>query len=205
MKRTSLQIMILAATAASLLAQDQQFPNQQVQEEDGPGRGIARVSLINGDVSTRRGDTGDWVASAINQPVMGEDRLVTGPRSRAEIQFDSSNMVRLGDDTEVRMGSLEQRRYLVMVPRGTVTYRILRDLDADVEISTPSIAVRPTRGGIYRVSVTADGTTEITVRSGEVEVLSPKGSQRLQSGRTRPFGAHLPSEIQDQKLRRAPA
>ena len=184
MKRTSLQIMILAATAAALLAQDQQFPNQQVQEEDGPGRGIARVSLINGDVSTRRGDTGDWVASALNQPVMGEDRLVTGPRSRAEIQFDSSNMVRLGDDTEVRMGSLEQRRYLVMVPRGTVTYRILRDLDADVEISTPSIAVRPTRGGIYRVSVTADGTTEITVRSGEVEVLSPKGAQRLQSGQT---------------------
>ena len=46
MKRTSLQIMILAATAASLLAQDQQFPNQQVQEEDGPSDSSARAVLF---------------------------------------------------------------------------------------------------------------------------------------------------------------
>lgn len=192
MKRNSLQIMIvLAASASALFGQDQQFPNQQFPnqqqqqpEEDGPGRGIARVSLMYGEVSTRRGDTGEWIASTLNQPMMAEDRLITAPGSRAEIQFDSSNMIRLGDDTEVRMGALEQRRYLLMVPRGTVTYRILRDLDADVEISTPSIAVRPTRSGTYRISVSADGTTEITVRSGEVEVLSPRGTQRLRSERT---------------------
>jgi len=28
--------------------------------QDEPGRGVARISVINGDVSVRRGDSGDW-------------------------------------------------------------------------------------------------------------------------------------------------
>ena len=182
MKNFTLRFALLAATSlATLFGQPQP---QDAPEEDGPGRGVARVSLMHGDVSVRRGDTNEWSAAAVNQPLMVEDRLLTGPGSRSEIQFDYSNLIRLGSDTEVRMGNLEQRRFLMMVSRGTVTYRILRDMEADVEIATPSIAVRPTKKGIYRIAVAADGTTEITVRSGEAEIFTPKGSQRLTSGRT---------------------
>jgi hypothetical protein len=33
------------------------------QEDEAQGRGVARISVIDGEVSVRRGDTGDWVAS----------------------------------------------------------------------------------------------------------------------------------------------
>jgi len=36
-----------------------EFRRAKRREEDGPGRGVARISLMNGDVSVRRGDSGD--------------------------------------------------------------------------------------------------------------------------------------------------
>ena len=188
MKRNLLQIVTLAALAGSFgRTQDQQqLPIDQpiAEAEDTQGRGIARVSFLNGEVSVRRGDTGEWTGAALNQPLMADDRLSTGLNARAEIQFDSSNLIRLGTDSEVRMGTLEPHRYLLMVSRGTVSYRILRDLNADVEIGTPSIAVRPSQTGTYRIAVLADGTTEITVRSGQADIFTPRGSQKLMAGRT---------------------
>src|SRR6266496_438115 len=41
-------------------------------------QGVARVSLIHGDVSTQRGDSGDWSAVVLNQPVMTGDKVSTG-------------------------------------------------------------------------------------------------------------------------------
>ena len=61
----------------------------------GPGRGVARISVINGDVSVRRGDSGDSSPPPVNSPLVVQDRLLTGPVSRAEVQFDWANMVRL--------------------------------------------------------------------------------------------------------------
>jgi hypothetical protein len=156
----------------------------RAQPDDGPERGVARISLINGDVSVKRGDSGDMVAAGVNAPLVVEDRVITGPASRAEVQFDYSNMIRLSAGAEIRLAELEYKRYLVQVARGTVTFRVLRDQEADVELSTPSVSVRPVKRGIYRVSVHPDGTSEITVRSGEAEVFTPKGSERLRSGHT---------------------
>src|SRR5690242_13095779 len=93
------------------------------QEED-PGRGVARISVISGDVSVRRGDSGDWVAAAVNAPLVVQDQVSTGVGSRAEVQFDSANMLRVGSDSEVRLTDLESRRYQMQLVRGTVTFRV---------------------------------------------------------------------------------
>ena len=149
-----------------------------------PERGVARISVISGDVSVRRGDSGEWTSAAINAPLVVEDRLITGAASRAEVQFDAANMIRLAGNSEVRMAGLDYQRYLVQVAQGTTTFRQLRETEAEVEISTPSVSVRPRNKGVYRVEVKADGSTEITVRSGEAEIFTPRGSQRLGSGKT---------------------
>ncbi len=152
--------------------------------EETPGRGVARLSLLQGDVSVRRGDSGEWVAAAPNAPLVVEDRVLTGVNSQAEVQFDYANIVRLAPNSELRLGELEYRRYGLQVAAGTVMFNVLRNSEADVEVSTPSVAVRPTKRGMYRISVLPDGTTEVTVRSGEVDVFTTQGSERLKSGRT---------------------
>lgn len=154
------------------------------EEDDGPGRGVARLSLMNGEVSVRRGDSGDLVAAAINAPLVITDRVLTGPSSRAELQFDYSNMLRIGANAEVRLSELEYKRYQIQIALGTTTFRVLRDTDAQVELSTPSVALRPLGRGVYRITVHEDGQVEVSVRSGEAEIFTPRGSERLGAGRT---------------------
>ena len=153
-------------------------------DPDSANRGVARVSVLNGDVSVRRGDSGDFVAAAINAPLVVGDRILTGPNSRAEVQFDWANMIRVGANSEIRLSELAYRRYQVQLAQGTATFRVLRSSDADVEVSMPQVSIRPKREGIYRMSVHEDGQSEVTVRAGEVEVFSPRGVETLRAGRT---------------------
>jgi hypothetical protein len=174
------------AAAALLAALGFVYPirAQDEQEADDPTRGVARVSVIQGEVNVRRGDSGEVVAASVNAPLMAEDHLQTAAGSLAEVQFDSGNMVRLAPDTDLGFADVRYRRYQIQVATGTVMYRVLRDASADAEIDTPSISVRPLGIGEYRVTVNEDGTTEVTVRSGNAEIFSPAGSQRLAAGTT---------------------
>jgi len=187
MTRSILSILLAGAAILPVSAQ-QPFPQQppplQVEDGDSPDHGVARISVLNGEVSVRRGDTGDVTAAALNGPLLMNDHLATAPGARAEIQFDWGNMIRLGPETDVRLGELEDRRYLLQIGTGTTTFRVLRDSSADVEISTPTVSVRPVEQGTYRVTVLPDGTTEITVRSGRAEIFSPRGTEMLTAGKT---------------------
>src|ERR1017187_5990035 len=49
----------------------------RAQDPDDLKRGVARISLMNGDVSVRRGDSGEWVAGVINAPLLTDDRVAT--------------------------------------------------------------------------------------------------------------------------------
>ncbi len=146
--------------------------------------GVARISIAQGDVNVKRGDSGELVAAAINAPLTSQDHLQTSPGSRAEVELDSANLIRLAPNTDVGFADLEYHRYQVQLGAGTIVYRVLRDSDAQAEVDTPSIALHPIRQGEYRISVLQDGTTQITVRSGQAEIYGPRGSQQLEAGRT---------------------
>jgi len=78
---------------------------------------------MNGEVSVRRGDSADWVAGVVNAPLLTADRISTGPNSRAEVQFDSANMLRIGGNAEINLVQLEDRRFQMELARGTITFR----------------------------------------------------------------------------------
>lgn len=156
----------------------------QDESGDDPSHSVARISLIQGEVNVQRGDSGELVAAALNAPLQAQDHLQTADGSRAEIQFDSSNMVRLGAGTDLGLANVAYRQYQMQLAAGTVEYRVLRDQNANAELDTPSISIRPQERGEYRVSVEPDGTTTVTVRSGRAEIYSPRGSQTLSAGRT---------------------
>ena len=171
------------ALCASALVGQADVPGTASQVDDsGPGRGVARVSIVNGEVSVRRGDSGEVVAGALNSAVMVGDAIITGQQSRAEVQFDGSNMMRIGAMSDVRLSELEFHRYMLQVAAGTITFRVLRNNDASIEVSTPSVALRPAHRGIYRVSIRPDGTSLITVRQGDLDIYTSKGSEHLNAG-----------------------
>src|SRR5437867_2047817 len=130
--------LISSALMTSILAAGIAFAQEPAQQQERPDRGVARISVINGDVSILRGASGERIAAALNAPLVVGDRLATGPGARAEIQFDSANMLRVGSDSEVMIPELEVDRFQVQVGRGTVMYRVLRESRSQAEVSTPN-------------------------------------------------------------------
>ena len=191
MKRYSVALLtalalILIPTVPSLGQYENQGPPQQQQEAEPqqPQSAVGRISLIEGNLSTLRGDSGNWVADTVNTPVVPGDELSTGPHSRAEIQLDFANVLRLDHDTQANVAQLSQGNVQVQVGQGLVDFAVLRDGGAPVEIDTPNVAIHPAGRGIYRVQVNSANETLLTVREGEAQVSTQQGSTNVTQGQT---------------------
>ncbi len=150
-------------------------------DEQNPG--VARISVLDGyGVVIQRADSNESVAAAINAPLMPGDYLSTDPSSRAEIQLDYADLLRVGPDTQIRFVNLDATDHVVQLAQGTVDLSVLRQTDANPEIDTPSIGIRSGADGRYVVAVTSDGTTQVTVRAGQAQILLPGGTQTVSPG-----------------------
>ncbi|MCU1332565.1 MAG: hypothetical protein JWM08_1557, partial [Candidatus Angelobacter sp.] len=149
---------------------------------EGPAPEVARISLIHGDVSTQRGDSGDWGNASINAPLVRGDQVATGENSRTEIQLDYANILRLAAHSQAQIADLTRSRIQVQVGQGYASYTMLKGSEAEVEIDSPNVAVHPLRQGRYRVQVNSDSETEVIVREGEAEITTPQGSTRVRAG-----------------------
>jgi hypothetical protein len=189
---TVLLVSFLPAVRAAAQEPDQGPPpldqrsaaQQQGGQPQDPQTGVGRISVITGDVSTQRGDSGDWVADTINTPVAPGDMVSTAPRSRTEVQLDYANVLRLDHDTQARVTDLSGSRIQVQVANGLADYVILRDGGPNVEIDTPNVAIHPLGRGVYRIQVSSPTETYVTVREGEAQVSTPQGSTNVTKGQT---------------------
>lgn len=153
-----------------------------VRAEDEPEPGVGRISMIHGDVSTMRGDSGTWVASIVNAPVVAGDKVATAAQSRAEIQLDYANVLRLDQSAEAKIANLTRTKIQIQVSTGLVDFNVFKGTEADVEIETPNMAVRPLGEGVYRIEVDSPSQTQLIVRQGEAEVSTPQGSTKVEKG-----------------------
>src|SRR5579859_7344500 len=146
-------------------------------------QGVARVSLIHGDVSTQRGDSGDWSAATLNQPVMGGDKVSTADGARAELQLDFANLVRLGPNSKANIATFTKKDIQIQLSQGILNYTVSKDGEAEPEIDTPNVSVHPAHhDGVFRIEVRPDGDTVVIVRKGEAQIATPQGSTEVQAG-----------------------
>jgi hypothetical protein len=153
---------------------------------EGPAKtdqGVARVSLVHGDVSTQRGDSGDWSAAVVNQPVMTGDKISTGDNARTELQLDFANILRLGANSKANVANLTHKDIQIQVGQGLATLTVSKDSEAEPEIDTPNVAVHPAhKDGVFRIEVHPDGDTLVIVRQGEAQIATPQGSAEVHTG-----------------------
>jgi hypothetical protein len=145
--------------------------------------GVARISMIHGDVSTQRGDSGDWSAAALNAPVMGGDKVSTGDNARVELQLDFASILRLGANSQANITNLTKSNIQIQLSQGMASYTVFKNGDAEPEIDTPNVAVHPAHNdGVFRVEVRPDGDTVVIVRKGEAQISTPQGSTEIRAG-----------------------
>jgi hypothetical protein len=146
--------------------------------------GVARISFLAGDVSTMRGDSGDWTAAAVNAPLVRGDKITTGSKARVEIQLDYANVLRVAGQSNVKLADLDQNHIQIQISDGLLNFAVFKGSQAEVEINTPNVAIRPVKEGVYRIEVNDRSETELIIRKGEAEVSTTRGSQAVKNGQS---------------------
>jgi hypothetical protein len=162
--------------------QSEQASQQEQQQQATTQPGVARVSWIRGDVSTQRGDNGEWIAAIVNTPISQGDRVSTGDRSRAELQLDYADTLRMSDRVTVKIATLTRSQILLQVGEGLATYTVNSGAQASSEIDTPNASIRPLGEGEFRILVNSDAETQVVIRRGSADISTPQGSTRVDAG-----------------------
>ena len=139
--------------------------------------------MAQGNVVINRGDSNDALAAAINAPLFPGDYLSTGGASRAEARFDGISLLRLAQNTQARFINLNPGQREAGLAVGTVMLSLL-ERDGAPRVDTASVSVQAKAAGDYRITVTGEGTTYVTVRSGSASIMTGQGEISLEPGST---------------------
>ncbi|MEK6681794.1 MAG: DUF6600 domain-containing protein [Nitrospirota bacterium] len=151
--------------------------------EEEPEGYVARISLINGDVSLKRGDDKDWIAASINMPLQTGDYIYSPKVAKAEVQFDNGAHIRLSENTDLGILNLSGDIIQLKIGAGRATLGI-RELSKSgaFEVDTANVAITPLASGRYRIDVDEDGNTVLTIQKGKAEVTTDGGSITISDG-----------------------
>ena len=150
---------------------------------DPPNR-VARISVIQGNVSLEPNGVDAFSQAEINYPLTSGDRVYADNNSFGELQT-AGLALRLGNGADVTLSSLTDNVAQFGLAQGSIRVRT-RSLSAfngqpgTVEIDTPNGAILVDQPGDIRVdSYPQDDTTVVTVSSGAVEVTGQNLDQQL--------------------------
>ena len=146
--------------------------------------GTVRMSLIEGDVQVYTEDTSEWVAAAINMPLKEGDRIWVPGDGRAELQLNDGTSLRLSEDSSLEILRTEEHsfQFYLNAGRAYVNFRGLRG--SLLQLDTPVSSIRSYERGIFRVDVSDDKNTDISVERGLVYAESKSGSTKVKEGYT---------------------
>ncbi len=161
----------------------------QAPAQDPPSR-VARLNLIQGQVSFEPASVNEWTAATLNYPVTIGDHLYADDQSRAELHI-ATTAVRLGSRSGLSFLNLDDRLVQIRLDTGALIVRV-KYLEGDdaYEIDTAQGAITLLRPGEYRIDTDPDrNATMVTVRSGDAAVSTNGGNFPVHPHQTAFFAA----------------
>jgi hypothetical protein len=184
-KRTKhyLLLLLLPILSASILPaqyQGQYDPND-------PPASIARIGYLQGSVSLQAAGSDDWSQAPPNYPMVGGDRIYTGPRARAVIQLGGAEL-RLWQATDVTLTNVTDQFQQIGLAAGTFRLRVFEmNPGSQIEVDTPNGAAIVESPGDYRFEAfpqtnAQDASSIVTVNSGNAQITGPGINQPVSGG-----------------------
>ncbi len=152
-----------------------------------PEAGAANELLSkSGYVVTAPPVSSNWTDATVGQEFAGNHRLRTGRYSRATVWMTDRTVLRMNELSTITFEVPESERQkpdpqvTLNLSQGT-TYLFSRKKPQDYQIRTP-IAAGSVRGTEFNLAVAADGTTQLALYDGQVNLQNEHGSVSLTSG-----------------------
>jgi len=186
--KKSLCTIILSAAAVLMAALPFAARPALADYEDVPALGRAWVSHVKGDTSFNSKDSEEWAALTNNFTLREGDRLWAGDKSRMEVRFSGGQTAWANYSTEIDVNSLKGERgadmFQLAVPSGEASFSVgrLGEGGSVFQVDTPNASVRAYDTAVFRIIAGTDGTTQVGVISGSVEVESSRGVTDLSEG-----------------------
>ena len=126
----------------------------------------------------------------LHQPILVGDRVRVPHGSRLELVLADRGLLRLGGDSEIDFERIaysaetDDRATVMRLHYGEAQLIVPEDAlgDALPQLETPSATIYVHRAGSFRITVGADGWTELVVRDGLAELVSDRGSLLVHAG-----------------------
>jgi hypothetical protein len=146
--------------------------------------GSIRLSLIDGDVQIRTEDTEEWVPASINMPLKDGDRIWVPEGGKTELQLRDGTLLRLDESTSLEILTVEKDSFQFYLNEGR-SYANFRGFEGSfLQIDTPVSSIRAYDRSIFRIDITHDGYTDLSVYRGYVNAENRDGSTRVDAGKT---------------------
>jgi ferric-dicitrate binding protein FerR (iron transport regulator) len=164
-----------AATSAETAAETEASPAAPSAPE-APARRLGEIVFAEGTVTVQRAGASPERAD-IGSVVLAYDVLVTGPKSRAEVDIGSGSAggatVKLAENTAFYFDTdeldAEQRKTTLQLLSGALAIKVDRLANGSFSVGTDS-AVLGVRGTVFIVDTVPDGALLVSCESGAVSV-----------------------------------
>ena len=154
-------------------------------EVDPPGR-VGRLAEVTGQVWLFTPDSGEWVSATRNRPLTAGDRLSTDAGARAEVRIGSTTL-RLDSGSELEVLRLDDERVALELHNGSLATRLRsRESAAEFDLKTAEGQFTTQRAGRYRFD-RVDGTSHLTVYTGQALYEGPRSALTVNSGQRAEF------------------
>ena len=154
------------------------FPSLAVADD----LGLARLSLIRGDVQIITQDNEEWAPASLNMPLNEGDRLWVSENSRLEIQVSGGVYLRADERTSIDILSLKSDAMQLYMEHGHIYLANRRGGIQTVQVDTPQSSIRSYDNSIMLLDVAEDSMTEVQSLKGYVYAENREGKTRIASG-----------------------
>jgi hypothetical protein len=142
---------------------------------------LAKVTAIQNTVETKLATAAAWTPSAEGQSLAAQDRIRTGPASRASLRYSDQTLHRLNEKSEVEIlppSSGGSGIVKIFSGQSYFTSRTPKDFG---RVQTPTVTAA-IKGTEFAVSVVENGGTTITMIEGTVLASNEFGSVTVTGG-----------------------
>jgi hypothetical protein len=157
--------------------------------------GSLRISLIQGDVQVKTEDTSEWVPASINMPLRDGDRLWVPESGRSELQLRDGTYMRLDENSSLEILTIGDDSFQFYLTTGHAYANFRGQRDSLLQMDTPVSSIRAYDRSKFKIDVSPDGFTDISVFNGTVYAESRNGKTRVSAGKTLSVGENFFADL----------
>ena len=143
--------------------------------------GLAKVTAVQNTVETKGAAAAAWRPSTAGETLAAQDRIRTGPASRASLLYSDQTLHRLNEKSEVEILPPSQGASGIVKILSGQSYFTSRTPKDFGRVQTPTVTAA-IKGTEFAVSVADDGGTTISMIEGTVEASNEFGSVTVTRG-----------------------